>query len=111
MGLVDQIKKGWVSWVFQGVPAAGVVLTFLITITVWYGHVNDRLDALEKERENTVTQMETLTRMIDGQTNQIQELKDRLEDRGDISARKRRKPISFNPDSESSLSGSGYVPR
>jgi hypothetical protein len=107
MRLVEQIKAGWVSWVFQGVPAMMSVIAGIIAMSIWYGHVNDRLDALETERGNTVKQMETLTGMINRQTNQIQQLQDRLEDKGAISYPHRKKktisyetdlPSDFNPD-------------
>lgn len=83
--MVEKIKAGWISWVFQGIPASAVVLGAVLSFGRVIGTYDQRIKTLEDDRVSTARQMQTL---IDSNIEiklQIQRLEDKLENSGDIS--------------------------
>ena len=89
--MVEKIRAGWSAWLFQGVPAAIVILGAVLTIGRTVGTLDQRVTALEADRIATAKQMTALTDETNQMNLNIQRLSDLLEERGDISYRSRPK--------------------
>jgi hypothetical protein len=107
MSMVERIKATWYEWIPSWLP----IVLALCWVGMQYQHQNDRLDSLEKDRETTSRQMQTLTAMIDGETQQIQQLQDKLDKRGDISARRPKRNVSYPQDSNGISENPQLLPR
>ena len=102
--LVDKIKANWQAWVLQGIPAAAVVLGAAVTFGSVYGNVDQRIKALEGDRAATAIQMRELTDQIGILNLSVQQLKDRLQMRGDIMyVRPTRNHLESQPNGISSM--------
>lgn len=94
--MVEQIKKGWVSWVFQGIPAAGIVLGAMLTF--WGEFTTLKNDVVELKTNQTL-----LSEQLTSTQKQIETLQGELVRRGNLSAAHHKKPIEFDREPISDL--------
>jgi hypothetical protein len=96
MGVVEKIKAGWQAWVFQGIPAAVVILGAVLTFWGQFQGLKDSIAVLETNHAKTTERLNSLTQQMNDMKLQIQKLEDRLEYDGKIlDSQPRRKGVEW----------------
>jgi cell division protein FtsB len=97
--MVEQIRKKWLSWFLQGVPAAAVLIGAIWSLGGQLSNIKSDIDSLKTDKSVSTARMDSLTQQLDDMKLQIQRLEDRLEIKGDISERPRKKRVNYSQDS------------
>ena len=97
--MVEHIRKNWLSWVLQGVPAAAVLVAALWNLGGQVSTIKSDIESLKTENNVSTARMDSMTQQLDDMKLQIQRLEDRLEIKGDISEPPpRRHGVSYRQD-------------
>lgn len=84
MNVMETIKRNWQGWLFQGIPAAAVVLGAILAFGGQVQAIKDSIAALEEDRTHNAARLDSLSQQVQDMKLQIQRLEDQLQFQGKL---------------------------